>query len=264
MLKTRVISGLIGIIFVVIGVQIGGPVFAVGAGAVGIIAGWEFVRMMRAGGYSPSYVIPLAIIPLLVLDSYAGSLRLLSLIVSLALLGALALQLFRHTEHPTADWAMAVAGGLYIGWGMGHVVALRELADGIYLIWLTLLCTWASDTFAYFAGRAFGGRLVERKLWPRHSPKKTWEGLFGGIAGSLVVAALFAAFSPIGWGGAMLAGAIIPIAGLFGDLGISQMKRDVGVKDSSNLFPGHGGFLDRIDSLLFISVVVYYLIVWAG
>lgn len=264
MLKTRVISGIIGVIVVVIAVQIGGLFFAVGATAVGMIAGWEFVRMMRAGGYNPSYVIPLALIPLLVLDSFYSSLRLTSLILSLGLLGALALQLFRHTEHPTADWAMAIAGGLYIGWGIGHVVALRQLAGGVYLIWFTLLCTWASDTFAYFAGRAFGGRLVERKLWPRHSPKKTWEGLFGGIAGSLVVGALFATFSPTGPFGMMLAAAIIPIAGLFGDLGISQMKRDVGVKDSSNLFPGHGGFLDRIDSLLFISVVVYYLIVWAG
>jgi phosphatidate cytidylyltransferase len=264
MLKTRVISALVGIVVVIIGVQMGGLIFAVGAAIIAMIAGWEFVRMMRAGGYSPSLAVPLALIPLLVLDSYYGSLRLLSLIMSIGLLGALALQLFRHSKTPTADWALGIAGGLYLGWGMGHIVALRELADGLYLIWLTLLCTWASDTFAYFAGRSFGGRLVERKLWPRHSPKKTWEGLFGGVAGSLVVAALFVTFTPLSWGGTMLAGAIIPIAGLFGDLGISLMKRDVGVKDSSNLFPGHGGFLDRIDSVLFIAVVVYYLIVWLG
>jgi phosphatidate cytidylyltransferase len=101
-------------------------------------------------------------------------------------------------------------------------------------------------------------------LWPRLSPKKTWEGLFGGIGGGLIGAAIVAGFSNLGWGTALIIGAIVPIAGLFGDLSISMMKRHVGVKDSSNLFPGHGGFLDRIDSLLFVGVVVYLYAVWSG
>jgi len=109
------------------------------------------------------------------------------------------------------------------------------------------------------------GRAIGRhKLWPRHSPKKTWEGFIGGIIGGLIGAAMVIPLSNIGWATGLIAGAIVPLVALFGDLSISMMKRHVGVKDSSNFFPGHGGFLDRADSLLFVSVVIYYYAVWSG
>jgi phosphatidate cytidylyltransferase len=258
MLRTRLITGLIAVAIVTAGVFAGGFWFWGGAMVFAVIAAWEFGQMMNAGGYHPAPVIILPVTALLVVDGYFPAYDLLPLILSLAMLGALGWQLFHQSDTPTADWAMTVAGGLYIGWGMAHVVALREAPLGFYWVWVVLLCTWASDTFAYFTGRAIG----RRKLWPRHSPNKTWEGLVGGIVASVVMAALFAVFGALGWLTALLAGLIIPVAGLFGDLSISMMKRDVGVKDSSNLFPGHGGFLDRIDSLLFIAVVVYYLVRW--
>jgi phosphatidate cytidylyltransferase len=125
---------------------------------------------------------------------------------------------------------------------------------------LALLSTWGADTFAYFVGRAIG----RRKLWPRHSPKKTWEGLAGGVGGGMFGAWLAAALGGLWWPGAVVLGAVVAIIALFGDLAESMMKRQVGVKDSSNLFPGHGGFLDRIDSLLFVNVVIYYYAVWIG
>jgi phosphatidate cytidylyltransferase len=261
MLRTRIISAIIAIPIVVAGVYFGGWPFFVGVLIVALIAGWEFVQMMGAGGYHPASIITLPLIALLIFDSFYTAVQpLLVAIITVALLFSLVWQLFQKSQTPTADWALSLAGGLYIGWGMGHLVALRELPDGLYLIFLVLFCTWASDIFAYFTGRAIG----KHKLWPRHSPKKTWEGLFGGIAGSLVIAALFALFDPITWRVALLAGFIIPIAGLFGDLSISLMKRDVGIKDSSNLFPGHGGFLDRIDSILFVSITVYAMVSWIG
>jgi len=260
MLRTRVISSLVAIPIVFVAVFVGGIWFALGAMAFGLIAGWEFTQMMKTGGYHPAPLVTLVLVVLLVIDSYYTSVRLTALVISVAVLGSLVWQLFQHSSRPTADWALAIAGGFYIGWGMAHLVALRELADGLYWIGLALLCTWAADSFAYFTGRAIG----KNKLWPRHSPKKTWEGLFGGIAGSIVVAILLALISPLNLLTAIIVGAVIPVAGLFGDLSISLMKRDVGVKDSSNLFPGHGGFLDRVDSLLFVSVVVYYFAVWIG
>lgn len=261
MLRTRVITALIALPIVAGAIYLGGIWFFGGAVIIALIAGWEYVHMLKAGGYQPALFLVLALIALLIVDSFYPSMRLLSLILSLGLLGGLTWQLFQQTTHPTADWALTLAGGLYIGWGIGHIVALRELADGMSWLWLALLATWASDTFAYFVGRAIG----QHRLWPRHSPKKTWEGLGGGIAGSMVVAALVALVAPgLNWTSALVIGAIIPIAGLFGDLSISMMKRNVGVKDSSNLFPGHGGFLDRIDSLLFVGVVVYYFAIWIG
>lgn len=259
MLRTRIIAAAIAIPIVIFGVWAGGLIFMIGVSAVALIAGWEFHQMMKAGGYHPALVIILGLILLLVLYSYRSDFS-LPLIISFALLFSLVWQLFQHHTDPTANWALTLAGGLYIGWGMGHFVALRELGNGLAWVWLALLSTWGSDTLAYFVGRAIG----QHKLWPRHSPKKTWEGLFGGIAGGIIGAAIVAAFSDLGWTTALIIGAIIPVAGLFGDLSISMMKRHVGVKDSSNLFPGHGGFLDRIDSLLFVSVVTFYYAVWSG
>jgi phosphatidate cytidylyltransferase len=260
MLRTRIISAAIAIPLVVVVVFLGGFWFFAGVTIIAIVAGWEFGQMMKVGGYKTTHFFTLALIALLMFNSYRSDFSLL-FIISLTLLGSLIWQLFQaNSTSPTADWALTIAGGLYIGWGMAHLVMLRLLGDGLAWVWLALLATWGSDTLAYFVGRSLG----RHKLWPRLSPKKTWEGFFGGIIGGLIGAAIVAAFSDLGWAQALVIGAIVPVAGLFGDLSISMMKRDVGVKDSSNLFPGHGGFLDRIDSLLFVSVVVYNYAVWSG
>jgi phosphatidate cytidylyltransferase len=259
MLQTRIITVLIVLPIVIVVVFAGGLWFLAGVSLVALVAGWEFNQMMKTGGYTPNPFLILGLIVLLLLNSYRSDLDLAG-IISLALLLSLVWQLFRTTTAPTADWALSLAGGLYIGWGMAHLVALRQLADGLVWVWLALLATWTADTAAYLIGHALG----RHKLWPRHSPKKTWEGLMAGIGGGLIGAAIVVFFSNLGWGVALLAGAIVSIAGLFGDLSISMMKRHVGAKDSSNLLPGHGGFLDRIDSLLFVSVVVYYYAVWSG
>ena len=261
MLRTRLITALIAFPFAAGVIFAGGLWFLVTVTLIALIAGWEFSQMMKKGGYRVTPFFTLGLIVLLILDSYRSDLN-LRCILSLILLLSLTWQLFRNdTKTPVADWALTLAGGLYIGWGMAHLVALRQLGDGLAWIWLTLSSTWAADSFAYFAGRTLG----RHKLWPRHSPKKTWEGLIGSIGGGLLGAALVVALFPsLGWSTALTIGAIAPIIGLFGDLSISMMKRQVGVKDTSNLFPGHGGFLDRADSVLFVSVVVYYYALWSG
>jgi phosphatidate cytidylyltransferase len=260
MLQVRVISTLIAIPIVVFGTIYGGWMFYGGATLIALIAGWEFSQMMKNGGYHTTTPITLALIALLVSDSYFTGFSQANTIITFGLLASVIWQLFKPSRTPSADWALTMTGGLYIGWGMGHLVLLRGLGDGLYLIFLTMVCTWASDMAAYFTGHAIG----KHKLWPRHSPNKTWEGLFGGIVASLVVATAFALWGTPGWPLALVIGVVIPVAGLAGDLAISLLKRDVGLKDTSNLFPGHGGFLDRLDSLLFGSIVVYYLAVWLG
>ncbi len=262
MLRTRVIAALIAIPIVAFGVYWGGWVFAAGATVIALIAGWEYNQMMKAGGYKPTLVFVLAFIALLMADTYWPGLRLLAPIITFMLLATLIWQLFQaNTTTPTVDWALTLAGGLYIGWGMAHLVGMRLLANGQAWVWLTLLCTWAIDTFAYLVGRKIG----EHKLWPRLSPKKSWEGFFAGVVGSLLAAFLVAlVFGTPSWSIALLVGLVLPVIDLFGDLSISMMKREVKVKDSSNLFPGHGGFLDRIDSLLMDSIVVFYFALWLG
>lgn len=260
MLRTRVITALVLIPLVALVVYLGGIWLALGVGLFALVAGWEFVQMMKTGNYLPNIFVVLGLIALLVVYCYQRSLVSLPLILTAAILISMAWQLFRVTPAPTADWALTLAGGLYIGWGLGHLVSLRQLDNGLAWVSLTLIATWSADSFAYFVGRTLG----KHKLWPRLSPKKTWEGFIGGIAGGIIGAAVVMAIFNLPPASTLVAGAIVAIVALFGDLSISMMKRHVGVKDSSNLIPGHGGFLDRADSLLFVSPVVYYFAVWVG
>lgn len=258
MLRTRIITALIAFPVAVVSVQTGGILFLMAVALVALIAGWEFGRMMRAGGYKTTPVITLGFIGLLLLEAYRSYLN-LSCIISAVLLTSIVWQLFKgDSKAPTADWALTLAGGLYIGWGAAQLIAMRQLSEGMAWVWLALLATWGADIFAYLVGRALG----RRKLWPRLSPKKTWEGLFGGVFGSMLGAGIVIYLFHLDWVDALIVGSIVPFVSLFGDLSISMMKRHVGVKDSSNLFPGHGGFLDRLDSMLFVSIVVYNYAVW--
>jgi phosphatidate cytidylyltransferase len=129
------------------------------------------------------------------------------------------------------------------------LVRLDQLWGFVALI-LILLVVWVTDIGGYFAGRGIGGP----KLWPRVSPKKTWAGAVGGFVASLVVAAGFALFGVSRTGPLLLLGAAISIASQLGDLFESAVKRRFGVKDSSQIIPGHGGLLDRLDG--FVAAVV--------
>jgi phosphatidate cytidylyltransferase len=263
MLRTRLISGLAAMPIALLAVYFGGIWFLVGSLLIALIAGWEFSRMMNESGYHTTPLLTLTLITLLLLDSYYWPYTHLQIIITLTLIPSLIWQLFRkHTETQTADWALTLVGGFYVGWGMAHLVGLRQLGDGTIWVCVALLSTWGADTFAYFIGRKFG----KHKIWPRHSPKKTVEGFVGGIGGGIFGALLSGVIFPatIAMSSLLIIGAIVPVVSFFGDICESMIKRDVGVKDSSNLFPGHGGFLDRIDSLLLVSVVVYYYATWIG
>ncbi|MGZ6125921.1 MAG: phosphatidate cytidylyltransferase [Myxococcales bacterium] len=144
---------------------------------------------------------------------------------------------------------LAVLGAAYPGLLLASLLPLRQMPRGEWWVVLALTVTWLNDSFAYFAGRAFG----RRKLYERISPSKTWEGAIGGAIGSIVGAAVVAAVwipqLPV-WG-AVLIGAGAAVLGPIGDLSESMLKRAFGAKDSGRLLPGHGGLLDRIDALLF-------------
>jgi len=159
-------------------------------------------------------------------------------------------------------WAWTIAGILYIGWLLSHLVALRGLEDGRNWVFLALLATFGSDTAAYFTGRALG----RHKLAPSISPGKTWEGTIAGFLGAIIISLLFTIPSPLslplGYWSAIILGLLISVFGQLGDLVESLLKRNMGVKDSGKLLPGHGGALDRIDSVVFASVVVYYYVIW--
>jgi phosphatidate cytidylyltransferase len=168
----------------------------------------------------------------------------------------------QRRENAFSSWAWTIGGILYVGFLLSYFVALRGLEDGRNWVFLALAVTFASDTAAYFVGKMLG----RHKLAPTISPGKTWEGTIGGFIGAIVIALLFTLPTPlqlpIGYGQAVLLGFLVSLFGQLGDLAESLLKRNTGVKDSGSLLAGHGGFLDRIDSVVFASVVVYYYVVW--
>lgn len=162
-----------------------------------------------------------------------------------------------------ADLGMTMAGAFYTGGLLGYAPLLAAMpgdgagkAGGSAWLLVVLLGTAACDTGAYFVGSAIG----KHKLIPHISPGKTWEGLAGGFAGSIIAAVVLSGLLGLTLVQAVLLGILICVAAVCGDLGESLIKRAVGVKDSSRLIPGHGGILDRIDSILFVLLAVYWFV----
>lgn len=144
----------------------------------------------------------------------------------------------------------------YWGYLPVHVIRLRSLEHGLQWLMLAVLCTWATDIGAYLVGMKFG----KRKLAPRISPNKSVEGAMGGLIASTLTAIIIGLLLKFPFGILPLLGVVISVVGQTGDLVESALKREAKVKDSGTLFPGHGGILDRFDSLVFVVPVVYHLI----
>jgi phosphatidate cytidylyltransferase len=166
------------------------------------------------------------------------------------------------TDRGARAGAWMVLGLVYIPVMFGMVSAVRRLEDGVAWVFVCLALAWAADTGAYFAGRAFG----KTPLFPRVSPKKTWEGAIGGAVAVLVAIGIIRslAIPHMGWGHVVALSLIGGPAGVVGDLVESAFKRASGVKDSGSILPGHGGILDRVDSLLFTAPVTYVYVTSMG
>lgn len=162
----------------------------------------------------------------------------------------------------TADTAITVFGAVYVGFLLAHLVFVRGLDSGTELTLAIIVSVWANDVFAYLIGSTMG----RHKLAPRISPNKSWEGLIAGTIFTILVWVLvfYVTDSPLSLGWLVLTGVGISVAAIVGDLAESRLKREAGVKDSGTLLPGHGGFLDRYDSMILVSVVAYYVLVWGG
>jgi phosphatidate cytidylyltransferase len=180
--------------------------------------------------------------------------------LAIEIIGAvtLALPVFSKNRYSILQCASVLLGALYIGYGGRSLVLLRELPHGLAWVLVFLIAIWMTDTIAFFTGRALKGP----KLWPTISPQKTVSGGIGGIAGGIIGTWLVALFSFRHFDAVFLVvlGILISVAGQLGDFVESAYKRSAGVKDSGGLFPGHGGMLDRVDSLIYASPFVYAFI----
>ncbi len=275
MLKKRVITALWGIPLIIAAVWFEKPLpwFTVLIAVWGVLAVFEFYRLVAASNVPPLTYFGLVWTLLFILSRNSDLLSVLephfdlSLLMPLLLTSSLVLPLIwlltlLQKEGAFASWVWTVAGILYVGWLLGYLVALRDLDDGRNWVFFALFITFASDTAAFFTGRALG----RHKLAPHISPGKTWEGATGGILGAVIVSLFFILPTPLSlpltWWQAALLGLLVSIFGQLGDLAESLFKRNMGVKDSGSLIPGHGGFLDRMDSIVFAGIVVYYYVVW--
>jgi phosphatidate cytidylyltransferase len=258
MLLTRVLSALILAPIVIGLILIGGWPFTLLLALFLSVAAIEFVQMLRVGSFAPPLFFAIALIVISIADALFPGLHLLQPALAFILIGSLTWQLLHRTGAPTANWALAIAAGLYLGLAGASLILIRQLPNGERWLLLTLTGTWLADSGAYL----IGSRIGRHKMTPTLSPKKSWEGLIGGVVFSALLNMIVAAWFGIPIEHGAILGLIGATIGTLGDLSISMIKRQVGVKDSGHLIPGHGGALDRLDSLLFSVIVSYYFIIW--
>jgi phosphatidate cytidylyltransferase len=269
MLAKRVLVAVILLPFGIAAILLGGWVYVGVIALILSLAAWEYGNLFRAGGLQPAgalLILGVIVIALgRALDEFQSAPALLSALVLLSMTYHL-VSYERGREQAGTDFSVTLGGMFYIGWIGAYLVSLRMLPEGLWWFLLVLPAVWLADSGAYFFGSAYG----RHKLSPRLSPKKTWEGYLAGIVAGTLGGALLAVLLRLGAGagseltierGAIM-GFVLGIFPTLGDLGESMFKRQAGVKDSSNLLPGHGGAFDRIDSWLWAGVIGYYVITW--
>lgn len=260
MVKKRVITALCGLSILIAAVWFDKPLpwFTVLAVIWGLLAVFEFYSIAAVCRGRVLLCFGLVWTLLFIISPHFHNDFLISLLLVSAVVMSLVLLVFSsRKEGASAEWAWTIAGILYVGWLLSYLVALN-LDFGRNWLFLALFTTFGYDTFAFFVGRTWG----KHRLAPRISPGKTWEGVIGGVFGAMIVCILFTLSSPLqvplSYGQTMLLGLLVSVFGQLGDLAESLLKRSMGVKESGMLMPGHGGLLDRMDSVVFVGIVVYY------
>lgn len=229
---------------------------------------WEYVRMFRAVRSEPDPIVLIGGVLCIATARFffreaAVPLLVLSVLLSMAVH---VITYERGRDQAPVDFAVTVTGIVYVGWIGSYLLDLRQLPQGNWWLLIVLPIIWGGDTGAYSIGSVYG----KHKMTPRLSPRKSWEGYFAGLFTSISVGAFLAyAYSSLGpqplrglitpLQGALLGlviGALVPL----GDLGESMFKRQGGLKDSSDIFPGHGGFFDRVDSWIWGAALGYFII----
>ena len=270
MLLPRILTALVGIPLIIAAIHLGGIVYMAFVGCVILMCLYEYSLVLTAGK-RPVHTISLMLWGVL-LGAVAIFARahpqnisvpdnIYPLAISAVLLGVLLFEVLT----PKRSWERVCntfMGVFLIPWSLAHLINLRDIPTyGEYLTLFMIITVWVSDTGAYFSGRFLGRHKLNKEV----SPKKTWEGAIGGtllaVGGAVLMRNLFLS-TLLSVKEAIWLGLLIAIVGQISDLAESVIKRSTGVKDSSNLLPGHGGFLDRFDSYLLLAPVFYYVVIY--
>lgn len=260
-LKQRIITAVIAAALFIPLVIIGGWPFTLVVYAMGTVGLYELLRMKKLSIFSvPGILSWIALIVLLLpaqlTQSFEQTIGYTK--VEVAFMSVLLLLVYTvlvKNKFTFDDAAFSLFGAMYVGIGFYYLIETRMA--GIEFVVYALLVIWSTDSGAYFVGRKLG----KNKLWPEISPNKTIEGFFGGIATAVVMAIIFNLLFPVTSSFVILIGVTIiaSIVGQIGDLVESALKRHYDVKDSGSILPGHGGILDRFDSLLFVLPLLHFL-----
>jgi len=271
MMRKRVFSALVGLPILGFLVWYGGLTFLIFCTGVIIVSLFEFYDMLHSKGIRTLRITGVIFAIVLCLCAYWGKTEYMNASLTFILILFLSLQLLaREPRASVANLSNTLLGLLYIGWLFSYLIVLRKLPMGKECLFALLLITWIGDSGAYIVGTKWG----RHKLIPRISPKKSIEGAGGGLVSSLLAALLtrWLFITPLAsrWFNPLdlsithyvVLGLLLGTVGQVGDLAESLLKRDAKVKDSSRIIPGHGGFLDVIDSLLFTAPVMYYYTIY--
>ena len=237
----------------------GGTLFASGMMLLALAAWYEYVQMMKMKSMRPVALIGGGCVFAMGIISWGYGLSQLAPLSVAALFLILSLTVLNSNRFAVSDAAYNLLGVFYIGIPFSHFIALRLMPGslGMKYFAMAMLGTWACDTVAYFGGTRWG----KHKLCPAVSPGKSVEGAVFGFFGCLAACLIAGHFMQLAWIDRILCGSVVGISCQMGDLVESAIKRNMGVKDSGRFFPGHGGVLDRVDSLLFSVPAVYYYLV---
>lgn len=270
-MKVRIISAAVAIVLLTVIVYLGSQAIGTAIFVLAVIGMYEFYRALAKGGYKPVYAAGFtACLPLLYiafsgeLPDTAGAISLLTALaigVFALLVLLFCLLIFSNGKYTVLDISVTLLGIIYVTFLFSFVSITRNLENGYLYIWLIFIGAWATDSFAYFTGVSYG----RTKILPKVSPHKSLEGSIGGIAGCIMVMVLFGqhfhkAFDVPLYHFAIL-GVLCGIISQIGDWAASAVKRAMGIKDYGSIMPGHGGVLDRLDSIMFVAPVVYFYII---
>lgn len=258
MLKTRILSALVFVPLILAAVFFGGWFFAALILAIALIGGYEFGKMTEVNGYHflPWIYYPSAVVFVVLAQLFTETPGIL--LAALFLSFAAYMLCFIFGKAKLAEVAVNIAAVVYLPVTLSTAVLMRSgWEDGMFFLFLMLIIPWFTDSGAYFVGSAIG----RHKLMPKVSPKKSVEGFVGGIVAAVIGALLLNIFTdllPVAL--MILTAVVVSVGGQIGDLCESSIKRWAGVKDSGTLIPGHGGVLDRFDSMLFAAPLLYLIV----
>jgi phosphatidate cytidylyltransferase len=264
-MKTRIISAVAAIAVLAAIIYLGRAAVGIAVFMLSLVAVYEFFGAMKKGGFRPVTILGyLSCLPLLYYAytgfSGGGQATVFSVIIFVFMVVLFCLAVFKNKDYNLTDISVTLFGIMYIAFLFSFVTLARNLEGGYLYIWMILIGASATDTFAYFTGVSIG----KTKILPAVSPKKTLEGSIGGVVGCIATMTAFGAYAGSVLGiplyHFMILGGLCGIISQLGDWAASAIKRFVGIKDYGHILPGHGGVLDRIDSVLFTAPVVYFYI----